>query len=169
MSAVWTRLSHRAFEVGILLKGLDGLLELLGGCALLLTNQHAIRRAVAWLTRTELLEDPHDFVANHLIVLARHLSIGTQHFASAYLIAHGTIKLGLVIGLLRGVRGAYPVALMVLTAFIGYQCYRLAHGSSAALLLFTAIDIVVVLLIARGWRLRRHWGDQPLVAPPSRR
>lgn len=169
MKAGWARFAHRAFEVGILLKGLDGLLELLGGGALLLTSQQAIRHAVAWLTRAELLEDRGDFVANHLLQLARHLSIGTQHFAGLYLIVHGAIKVGLVIGLLRGARGSYPVALVVLTAFIGYQGYRLAHQPSVSLLLLTVIDIVVVLLIAREWRLRRHSSDPAPVDRHPRR
>ncbi len=165
MKADWVRFYHRAFEVGILLKGLDGLLELLGGGALLLTHQQAIRHAVAWLTRTELIEDPGDFVASHLVRLAQQLSIETQHFAGVYLIVHGAIKVGLVVGLLRGVRGSYPAALVVLTAFIGYQCYRLAHAPSVSLLLLTAIDLVVVLLIAREWRLRQCRQDQLPVDP----
>ncbi len=144
---------------------MDGSLELLGGGALLLTHQQAIRHAVAWLTRTELIEDPGDFVASHLVQLAQHLSIETQHFAGVYLIVHGAIKVGLVAGLWRGVRGSYPAALVVLTAFIGYQSYRLAHAPSVSLLLLTVIDIVVVLLIAREWRLRhRH---DPLPVDPS--
>jgi uncharacterized membrane protein len=168
-STRFSRFTHRAFQIGILLKGLDGLLELAGGGALLLTSQQAIRDAVAWLTRKELLEDPGDFVANHLSHLAVHLSIGTQHFAAAYLIVHGVVKLGLVIGLLRDVRGSYPAALAVLTAFIAYQCYRLAHQPSASLLLLTVIDVAVVLLIAREWRLRRQPDDPSLMDQQSSR
>ena len=63
----WAILSHRAYKIGILIKGLDGLQELAGGGALLLTSRPAIRQAVALLTRQELIEDPHDFVANHLL------------------------------------------------------------------------------------------------------
>ncbi len=164
-----TRFIHRAFELGILFKGLDGVLELLGGGALLLTSRQAIRHAVAWLTGAELLEDPGDFVANHLVRLAQHLSIGTQHFAGLYLIVNGAIKVSLVTGLRCGARGSYPVALLVLTSFIGYQCYRLAHQPSVSLLLLTVIDIVVVLLIAREWRLRRHGSDRLSVGAQPRR
>jgi uncharacterized membrane protein len=84
------------------------------------------------------------------------LSTGTQHFASAYLLVHGAIKVGLVAGLLRGWRAAYPTALLVLTAFIGYQCWRLFRYHSLALGVFTAIDIAIVLLIWREWRSVRH-------------
>ena len=41
MKSDWARVSHRAFKLGILIKGLDGLLELVGGSALLLTSRPA--------------------------------------------------------------------------------------------------------------------------------
>ncbi|HUW53601.1 MAG TPA: DUF2127 domain-containing protein [Rhodanobacter sp.] len=154
MKPDWSAIYHRAFDIGILLKGLDGLLESTGGLALLLTSQPAIRGAVAWLTHQELIEDPGDVVANHLVHLAQRLSMDTQHFAGVYLLAHGVIKMGLVAALLRGLRWSYPAAVAVLTAFIGYQGYRLMHTPSLALGLLTALDVAVVMLIVREWR--RH-------------
>jgi len=159
MQADWTRLSHRAFLAGVMLKGIDGVLELLGGAALLLTTHPLILHTVAWLTRAELIEDPGDFVANQLVHLVQRFSVGTQYFAGIYLIAHGLLKVGLVVGLLRGWRRSYPLALAVLMAFIGYQCYRLTQTASMLLGLLTVIDVLVALLIAREWR--QH-GRQPL-------
>ncbi|MDE2271801.1 MAG: DUF2127 domain-containing protein [Xanthomonadaceae bacterium] len=143
---------HRAYEIGIVLKGIDGALEVAGALALFLTSQVAIRSVVAFLTREELAEDPNDFIANHAVHMAQNLSAGTRHFAALYLFVHGAIKVGLVIGLLRGLRGAYPIALLFLMAFIGYQIYRLAHASSLALMAFTIIDILIVILIAHEWQ-----------------
>lgn len=94
----------------------------------------------------------HGAIAAWLLHAAEHLSSGTQHFASAYLLVHGAIKVGLVAGLLRGWHAAYPLALVLLTAFIGYQCYRLFRFHSPVLGVFTAIDIVIVLLIWHEWR-----------------
>jgi uncharacterized membrane protein len=148
----WSAIYHRAFDIGIILKGFDGLLELIGGIALLLTNQPAIRSVVAWLTHKELIEDPGDVVANFLVHMAQQLSMGTQHFAGVYLLAHGVIKMGLVAGLLRGLRWSYPAAVAFLTIFIGYQCYRLLHTPSISLGLLTVLDVAVVLLIVREWR-----------------
>lgn len=145
------KFAHRLFQFGILLKGLDGLLELAGGAALLLTTQPAIRQAIAMLTKGELAEDPGDYVANLATRTAQHLSPGTQHFAAAYLFLHGLIKIALVAGLLRGWRGSYPLALLVLTAFIGYQLYRLSNTPSLLLSVLTVIDVAVVILIAREW------------------
>jgi uncharacterized membrane protein len=79
---------------------------------------------------------------------------------------HRAFEVGLVAGYLRGVRRVCPAALVVLTAFIGYQSYRLAHVPSISLLLLTLIDIVVVLLIARAWRFR-HSRHDPLAVDAS--
>jgi uncharacterized membrane protein len=95
---------------------------------------------------------PHGAIAAYVLYATENLSAGTQHFASAYLLVHGIIKVGLVAGLLRGWRAAYPTALLFLTAFIGYQCYRLFRYHSPALAVFTAIDIAIVLLIWHEWR-----------------
>ncbi|TAM95176.1 MAG: DUF2127 domain-containing protein [Rhodanobacteraceae bacterium] len=146
------RLAHRAFLAGMVFKGADGCLELIGAIALFVTARPEIQHLVAWLTREELTEDPNDFFAAHAVSMAQHLTAGTQHFAAAYLLVHGAIKLALVVGLLRGLRWMFPVALIVLTAFIGYQLYRLSHVPSWALGLFTLLDVVVVALIAREWR-----------------
>ncbi len=148
------RIAHRAFLAGMVFKGVDGCLELIGAAALLLTTRLEIQRVVAWLAREELVEDPRDFLASHAVHMAQHLTAGTQHFAAAYLLVHGAIKVALVVGLLRGLRWMFPVALVVLTGFIGYQLYRLAHVPSWALGLFTLIDAVVIALIWREWRLR---------------
>lgn len=148
------RLAHRAFVIGVFLKGLDGCLELIGAVALFLTTRPEIRHAVAWLTREELAEDPTDFFAKHVVSMAQHLTSGTRHFAAAYLLVHGVIKLALVAGLLRELRWVFPVALFILTTFIGYQLYRFTQMPTWSLGLITLIDMVVVALIAREWRMR---------------
>lgn len=155
------RLVHRAFLAAMVFKGADGCIELIGAVALFVTTRPGIQHVVAWLTREELAEDPNDFFATHAVNMAQHLTVGTQHFAAAYLLVHGVIKLALVAGLLRGLRWMFPLALIVLAAFIGYQFYRLAHIPSWSLGLFTLLDVVVVALIAREWRVRKTRESRP--------
>lgn len=161
------RIGHRAFVVGMLFKGVDGCLELLGAIALLATTRPEIQHAVAWLTRAELAEDPTDFIATHAVNMAHHLTAGTEHFAAAYLLVHGVIKVALVVGLLRELRWMFPVALVVLTAFIGYQLYRLTYLPSWMLGLFTLLDVVVVALIAFEWRLQSLQTPRMQVVPSN--
>ncbi|MDA3913375.1 DUF2127 domain-containing protein [Oleiagrimonas sp.] len=147
-------LYHWMFDIGVALKGLDGLLEVLGGAALMVTTLPFIIRIVGDVTGAELSEDPTDFVANHLRDMAQHLSVGTQHFVSFYLLGHGIIKLVLVTGLLRGWRWSFPAATIALSAFIAYQTYRLTYAPSALLLLLTILDVAIVALVVHEWRTR---------------
>ncbi|MEO9079362.1 MAG: DUF2127 domain-containing protein [Rhodanobacter sp.] len=161
MKPLWRMLYHRAFDVGIVLKGLDGLVELVSGGILLLTARPALLGIAHWLTRQELIEDPDDFFANHLLLLTQKLSIGSWHFAGAYLLGHGLVKLGLVLALWRGARWAYPTAMAFLSAFIVYQCYRWLHHASLFLALLTLLDAVIVLLIGIEWHRRSLDGSRP--------
>ncbi|MEI7768509.1 MAG: DUF2127 domain-containing protein [Chloroflexales bacterium] len=63
--------------------------------------------------------------------------------------AIGLVKLGVVAGVLRRHRWAYPVAISVLGAFIAYQIYRLSYAFSLGLLLLTLFDAAIVGLT---WR-----------------
>jgi uncharacterized membrane protein len=143
------------FRVGILLKGIDGFMELIGGLVLLSLAREFLSRTVALVTAHELSEDPHDLLANALTHTVSLLSADTRRFAGAYLIGHGCIKIVLVAGLWREKRWAYPVALWFLGAFVAYQLYRYAHTHSLVLLAFTALDVFILWAIWRDYRLRR--------------
>lgn len=143
---------HRLFKIGVILKGIDGVLETMGGLALFFTPPASLRNLIHWLTQGELQEDPTDFVANHLVHFFHHLSPGTKHFASAYLLTYGIAKIGLVAGLLRGKLWAYPVALAVLGLFLCYQFYRLAHTHSLGLGLVSVLDFLILAVIWRDYQ-----------------
>ena len=138
---------HVAFKTGIALKGLNGVLETIAGVTLLVTNQAAIRGLVGHMTREELLEDPHDFMSNHLVNFFNHLSISTQHFAGFYLLAYGIAKTGLALGLFCEKLWSFPVALALLSLFILYQAYRFSETHSIILAVLTLFDAMVVVLI----------------------
>jgi uncharacterized membrane protein len=53
----------KTFKIGLALKGLDGVLEVIGGILLLFLSPHAIEHIVRTLTAHELREDPHDLIA----------------------------------------------------------------------------------------------------------
>ena len=55
-----------AFDIGVVLKGIDGLLEIGGGLFLLIVPLGTIRHFLIWVTGRELSKDPHDFIATHL-------------------------------------------------------------------------------------------------------
>lgn len=148
-------LLDRAFAVGIVLKGLDGVLELVGGALLLFVSPSTINRVVAAVTEHELSEDPHDLIASRLLHAAHGLSGGAVTFAAVYLLLHGIVKVILVAALLRNKLWAYPWMIAFLVAFIGYQIYRIALHPTGGLIALTIFDAVVAWLTYREYRKQR--------------
>lgn len=146
---------HRFFQLSIVLKGIHALIECVGGIVLYLIDVPTIRHWVHLLTQEELIEDPHDFIAVHLMDAAQHLSIGTQSFYAFYLLSHGLVKVLLVVGLLKEKLYAYPASLVVLGAFIAYQIYRYTYTHSVGLIVLTVFDLVVIFLVWHEWSVLR--------------
>ena len=146
---------HRLFQVAVVVKGIDGVLELLGGLLLALIGPTALHRLVVVLARHELADDPDDWVVMTLRHLAESFSVETRHFASAYLIGHGILKIFLAVTLLRERLWAFPTALSVLAIFVAYQLHRFVRTHSIVLLALTVVDLVVMVLIWREYRSRR--------------
>jgi len=150
------RTLHRLFDFGVIIKGIDGVLEVAGGVMLVLVEPRTLSAMIVFLTAHEISEDPADLVANLLRNSVRHLSSNTTLFAGAYLFAHGLAKLLLVVGLLRGRLWAYPAALWFLAAFVLYQFYRILLTHSFPLTALTAFDVVVMSLIWHEYRFRKQ-------------
>jgi uncharacterized membrane protein len=146
----------RIFAVSIILKGLDGLGETIGGLLLLFVTPHEVNRTVRILTREELTEDPHDFLATHLVAAAHRIGTHDLLFVALYLLAHGVIKVVLVVALLLNRLWAYPWLIVVLIAFIGYQLYEIAVHPTAGLIALTLFDAFIVVLTWREYRTRRR-------------
>jgi uncharacterized membrane protein len=145
-------LRERFFRVSVLLKGLNALLEIVGGVTLLGVSPAFILRTVALLTQDELAEDPRDFIANYFLHAASHLSLSGQRFAAIYLLGHGVIKIGLVWALLKHKLWAYPLSIIVFGAFIVYQLYRFTLTHGLGLIALSLFDLVVIWLIYLEYR-----------------
>ena len=147
---------HRLFQAAVVVKGIDGILEFIGGVLLLFVSPSTLNRLIVALTQHELAEEPDDWLVVTLRHLAETFSVETRHFASAYLIGHGVLKVFLAVSLLRERLWAFPLALSVLTIFVAYQLHRFGHTRSTVLLALTALDVVVMVLIWREYRARKE-------------
>jgi uncharacterized membrane protein len=156
---------HRIFEVSVLLKGAHAVIECIGGLALALASTTSIAGWVNRLTQDELIEDPNDFIATHLLSIAQEFSVNTKNFYAFYLLSHGIVKLALVVGLLRNKLWSYPASLIVLALFIIYQIYRFYYTQSVGLVVLTVFDVFVIVLIWHEYGLmRRHQSVPPRTA-----
>lgn len=156
---------HIGFELGLTIKGIDGLLEILGGFSLLYLNPKRMGALVRVLTQHELSEDPRDVVANAMLRFSHSFSISTQSFGIAYLISHGVIKCALVLLLWKKKLWAYPLTAVSLLMFIVYQIYRYVMLPSRFLLLLTAFDFVMIVLTLIEYRSLRRMSAQNVLNP----
>lgn len=148
-------LTGRAFRVTLYIKALDGLLETLGGLLLLFIKPAQITHLARWLTQGELSQDPHDFLANHIIKSAHDLTGASLILGAIYLLSQGLIKIFLVYQVLHNRVWAYIVLMAVISLFVIYQVYRLALVKfSVSLLLLTIFDLVIIYLTQKEYR--RH-------------
>src|SRR5215469_2203575 len=145
-------LLDRIFEISISLKGLDGLLEVIGGMLLLLLSPAQLTSIITLLTQHELSQDPKDFIATHLLAYAHTLSASVILFAAAYLLVHGIVKVVLVVAVLKGQLWAYPWLIGFLVIFILYQIYRLILHVSVGLIALTLFDCFIVFLTVLEYR-----------------
>ncbi len=144
-----SRLFHRFFNIGVWMKGIDGILEISAGILTLAVKKSTVINLILLITQQELIEDPHDVVANLLRQAAGHITTSSKTFGGLYLIAHGAINVFLAAQLLRGRLWSYPAAIAVLCVFVGYQVYRIILHHSLLLTLITGLDVIIVYLI---WR-----------------
>lgn len=143
---------HVSFELGLLIKGIDGLLEVAGGILMLFLSPGRLTRLVRMLTRHELAKDPQDLATNWLLHYSSGFSISMQYFGFFYLVSHGVIKCILMLLLWKGKLWAYPLAILSLALFIVYQMVRYSIHPSALLLLLSVFDAVMIVLTAIEYR-----------------
>src|SRR5437762_1284906 len=117
------RILDRWFHIVVAIKGLDGLVEIIGGLALVLVPVQRLQGAVADLALREIAEDRHAFIAQAILWLDHRVNPHAQVFAVLYLIGHGAIKVFLAVALLREHYHLYPYAIGFLLAFMMYQSY----------------------------------------------
>ena len=141
-----------SFQTGITLKGIDGVLEIVGGVLLWIVRPAAMNAFIRVLSLHDLSRDPHDFIAVHLLRTSEMLLSTNRLFPSLFLLSHGIAKVVLVIALWMKELWAYPATILVFSAFSAYQIYRCSHTHSIALFILTIFDVVVIGLTWQQWR-----------------
>lgn len=147
-------LTDRAFRISLWGKFIDGLLETAGGILLLIVTPEQINHIARWLTQGELSEDEHDFIASHILKTAHHLTGASLAFGAAYLLAHGLVKIVLVVEVIRDHLWAYMGLIGVTGVFVVYQIYRIVVKFSVSMLLLTLFDLLIIYLTQKEYR--RH-------------
>ncbi len=149
-------LLDKTYEIGIIIKGIDGTLELIGGVLVLVLSPGTILNITNFFTQDTLQENPHNFLANHIEKAGHHLASGQTTFAALFLLTHGLVKVVLVTCLLLNKLWAYPWALVVLSIFLAYQLYLLITRPTFGMAFLTVLDAIIIYLVFREWKKQIH-------------
>jgi len=144
-------LLHYAYLAAILVKGVDGALEALAGMIIAITGPERVYEWVIRITAPEL--SGHHPALHAIRSGATRLAESSHEFVIFYLLVHGVLKLGVVVALLRGGgRLVFPIASLILGAFVVYMGSELARHWSGWVLSFLLFDLLTLLLVLNEWR-----------------
>lgn len=138
---------HKLFVISIIVKGIDGILDIIVAY-LLLFKKNFIQEIIPWLFRNELASDPKDALGNYFINISQDITINTHWFVIIYLIGHGIVKITLALSFNNSRNyKIYHISSIVLAMFTIYQSYRFFHTYSILLLFLTLVDIFIIIMI----------------------
>jgi len=135
------------FYGGLVIKGVDALIEFIGGFILIVINHEGLNRLISLIALPELREDPKDIVMNYVITIGQNFSINSQRSVAIYMILHGITKMAVVWVLLTKKMWAYPLAMFVFASFIAYEMYSYMHSQSVLMLIMVILDMVIFVMI----------------------
>jgi uncharacterized membrane protein len=151
---------HEWFELAIFLKWIGWVFDIIRWFLFIFITPVRVNRRIFSFLQPELIEDPGDTIATHIINLWNHFSSATQHFVMWYLICYGVAKLIVSILLYKKVRWAYPLAIYFLLIFIWYQLHRYTMTHSPLLLLLSIVDLIIIYLTVTEYlRLKNKKSD----------
>jgi uncharacterized membrane protein len=167
-AALRGRLFDLAFLIGVALKAIDGLVEVVFGILLLVVGPAQLLHVAQALTAEELQEDPDDFTAHLVLRAASALTPSGARVAAAYLLLHGIVKLVIVAAVIRGSARVYPWVIGALGAFLVWQVVELVIHPTVGIVVLTVLDALIIALTWREWHERRSFAAAFRSAFPPR-
>ncbi len=147
---------HNLFKIGVALKALNGIWQTASGLFILLVSKETLSGWLSFIIQRELLENPNDGVIGFLTHSLQNISTSTQTFVGLYILLHGLLNLFLTIQLTRDRHWAYLVTIGVTALFVCYQVYRISVYHSLFLTVFTAFDILFIILTWHEYRYHQE-------------
>ena len=144
----------KLFDLGLIIKIVFSLLELLGGLLVLVVPRMFIVHVAEFVTGGELARDPDDPIAQTILHTAHAFAVHAHYVLAIYLLARGATKAVLAGLILAGSRHAYPLFIAALGAFAWYETYRSIMTSNLLLGGVAIFDLGLILLTAHEYKLR---------------
>lgn len=145
----------RIYYFTLVIKGLDGVFEVIGAILILILNPSRIHCFLELAAQTEFAHRHQAAFGAFSAHVANGYTPGLRYFLVAYLLVHAAVKIVSVVGLMMNKRWAYPFALITLGLMMLYQMYEIVFvRPSLLMILLTIFDVIVLLMIWREYWLR---------------
>ncbi|MGB6877188.1 MAG: DUF2127 domain-containing protein [Candidatus Acidiferrales bacterium] len=148
-------LLDRSFQASITIKGIDGLLEIVGAFLFLTATPTRVNSLIDFFTFHALSRNPNAFLASHLLHASQAITAHAHYFIFLYLLSHGLAKVVLVVALWCNRMWAYPAMIILLALFILYQLYRMTFAPTAFLAVLTIFDAAVIWLTVEEYKKQK--------------
>jgi uncharacterized membrane protein len=146
------------FDFALILKAVNGSLEMLTALLILFVPPSFVVRLAEFATSGEFAQDPDDLVATAIRGTAHTFALGTHYLLALYLALHGVIKVLLVIGIFARKKAAYPLFMAALACFGAYEAYRGFLLHELVLQALALFDFSLLMLTA--YEYRRRYGPR---------
>jgi len=146
------RVLHWLFEASLAIKGLLCSAEFMAGLGLLVTPNVLVAKLVFWLRHYEIADNPDEPMVTWTKQALDQFPVHVQSFYGWYLLAHGGLKLAMVVMLWLRILWAYPAAMVVLAGFVVYQVTSFVHSGSPFLIVLSIFDMFMIGLVWQEYR-----------------
>ena len=137
------------FYLSVYWRVLYGVASLLLGIYFLGFTGVPVGDIVTFLTRTELIEDPHDIWSTFFAKWLGENNMQVTLFTAIYFIFWGALDIFLYTSIILKKMWAYTVAMYLITGFSVYMLYRFFQTGSLILLGLICFDMFIVWLTYR--------------------
>ncbi len=139
------------FRVGMVVKGVDSMFEVVGGILLLMPTRLA--RYITVLSEHEAFRH-HNALAGRLDDMAFTVAMNPSLGEAAYLMVHGLVKVVLITAIFCNKRWGYTGLFVILSLFATVEAVRSVTAHEIVTGALAAFDIAVVVLIYKEYRAR---------------
>jgi len=136
----------RLYFINLLIKAFYGISEIILSIIVLIFDSSSITGSIKYIYNSELIEDPHDPVANYLLSLSKSLTGTIRIYVFIFFILHAAANLFVVWALVKKRIWAYYSAMCVLGGTITYQIFLLFGSQSILIIIAIVVDVLVFFL-----------------------
>ncbi len=139
------------FRVGLIIKGVDSIFEVVGGVLLMMPMK--IARFLAVLSHHEVYRH-HDVLAGKIDHLSDSILTHSSVGEAIYLMVHGFAKVVLIYAIFRDQKWGYKGLIVVLSLFATIEIVRAFTAHEIMTGVLSLFDIFMIYLILKEYRVR---------------